>query len=266
MEAIVTSVVCYNNEDEVLSYAKEISRQQCEREIVLVITCNGCKDVELLTSNVHAILPNAKVFDPQRNLGYLPGCLYGISHLDVEYKWAMISNTDIRFEDERFFCHFLDSVPSGVWCVGPNIVLSATGEHQNPFLVRHPSRKQIEKWRIIYSNSVLFYVYYKLSRLKKKYKKSKNENDLSGSVYAVHGSCFALSKECVQQLADIQIPLFMYEEELFLAEMVKTGNGTVHYCRDAVVFHDENLVTGRVSISKKLRWIRESYRYMYNMF
>ena len=151
MDAIVTSVVCYNNEDEIVSYAKEVSKQHCENEIVLVVTCNSCRDVELLTRDVLAILPNARVFDPHKNLGYLPGCLYGISCLNMEYKWAMISNTDIRFGNERFFRDFLDSVPHGVWCVGPNIVLSQTGERQNPFLANRPSQRLIERWKLIYS-------------------------------------------------------------------------------------------------------------------
>ena len=97
MYKIAVSVICYDNEEEVLDFADKLSRQKDSEKIVLLVTCNKCMNVKKLINDLNEIKISSQIFEPGENLGYLHGCLYGFKEFGEEYEWAVISNTDIDF-------------------------------------------------------------------------------------------------------------------------------------------------------------------------
>lgn len=55
MIEIAVSVICYDNENEVLEFANKLSRQKDSEKIMLLVTCNKCKNVEQLRENLSKI-------------------------------------------------------------------------------------------------------------------------------------------------------------------------------------------------------------------
>lgn len=264
MNDIAVAVACYNNEDEVLEFARKLSHQNQIEKIQLLVTCNACKDFEQFGNDIKSILPTAQVFDAGSNLGYLSGCLYGVKKTKIPYSWIMVSNTDIDFPQDNFFEKALNKVPENVWCIGPNIVLSATGAQQNPFLKSRPSNKKVNTWRIAYSNYFFFRLYQKLHKLK--IKKKIQSPRSSGEVYAVHGSCFFLRNECVQKIIEENSNIFMYGEELLIAEIVRENAKCSFYNSEVSIYHNENQVTGKVASKRKQQWFKASISYLYSRF
>lgn len=258
---IAVAVTCYNNEDEVLKFAKHLSNQTLMDRIQLLVTCNACKDFDEFQRKLLRELPTALAFNPNKNLGYLHGCLYGVKASKTSYSWVMISNTDIELKNNDYFEKLLDSPISDVWCVGSDILLKVNGVHQNPFLLHRPSRKKYNLWKVVYSSYPLFYLYFKLHGLKSK--TVANEEIKSGFVHAVHGSCFLLKNECVQKIIEENPLIFMYGEELLIAEIIRENNKKCYLNVDARVIHNENQVTGKIGNKRKQGWFKQSIKYLF---
>ena len=263
---IVISVVCYNNEDEVIAFAKQISEQSFDKNIQLIITCNSTKKIEYLKDAVNEVSIDSHIFNPEKNLGYLSGCLYGLERTKLpDYYWLMICNTDLILESKTFFEDVLDGVDSDVWCIGPSITLKTTGKEQNPFFVERPSKWSMLIRKIAYSHYLLYKTYFKLSDVKCKTKKMEKKHS-SQQVYAVHGSCFLLNSDVIPLLVKESQNIFMYGEELLVSELIRGYGKKVFYNADTKIIHNENQVTGKIANSKKQQWFKQSTDYLYRRF
>lgn len=231
---IVISVTCYNNEDEVIAFAKQIAKQSVCKNIQLIITCNSTKKYDYLKAAVDEVSIVSYIYNPGKNLGYLQGCLYGVKKTNLpNHYWLMISNTDLTFTTNTYFEDILNDVNSDDWCIGSNILLKETEKSQNPFFLERPSKRSMLIRKIAYSNFLLYQMYFKLSNIKAKI--VKNEDKYSSQyVYAVHGSCFLLNSEIV--------PVLMKESHLLdecLAQYRKGRIGSVstHSVRTMIGWH-----------------------------
>ena len=262
MRDVAVAVALYNNEKEVIDFAKKLLKQNIIDRIQFLVTCNACKDVKKFKDELLCVLPSALIFDPGENLGYLNGCLYGVKKAGNAFSWVMVSNTDIEFVESSFFEKAVDNISEDIWCIGPDITLSATGIHQNPFLHERPSKRKLLIWNVAYSNYLFFMLYFKLSKLKPK--RVQRNTKKFGAVYAVHGSCFLLRRECVKSILTKCKGIFMYGEELLVAETIYRNHKKT-YCNLSIgAIHNENQVTGTIGMKKKQKWFKKSITYLIN--
>ncbi|OON85000.1 hypothetical protein BXO88_14530 [Oribacterium sp. C9] len=264
MRDIAVAVVCYNNEAEVVEFTKNLSKQSIIDNIQLLVTCNAVGDFEKFQKEIENVMPSALVYNPGKNLGYLPGCLYGVEQSGRMYSWVMVSNTDIEIIQSNFFDAAFKEVGDDIWCIGPDIKLASIGVHQNPFLKKRPTKSKVTIWRIAYSCFPLFWLYFKLYDLKPQ--KNKKEKLQIKSVYAVHGSCFLLKRECVDRILEEKPNVFMYGEELIIAEIIKSNGKTCFFDSDLKILHNENQVTGKIESKRKQRWFKESMNFYIHLF
>lgn len=263
MTKIALSVICYNNETEILKFAQKLSRQKFHEEITLLVTCNGCENPVGLQNRLKKIKENTYVYTPEKNIGYLPGCLYGLSCYTESYSWAIVSNTDIDFVTDDFFEVFLETkYTEDVSCVGPDVMLATTGMHQNPFAQSRPSRRIMRFRRWIFSNYGRFVLYNWLSSVKKKLIRTSEGYVQSGLVYGVHGSFIILKKQCISDLIIDKTPIFMYGEELYIAEKLREKNLLTYYDAQLKIIHNENQTTGKVNERRKQKWFEQSVNFL----
>lgn len=263
---IVISVTCYNNEDEVIAFAKQIAKQSVCKNIQLIITCNSTKKYDYLKAAVDEVSIVSYIYNPGKNLGYLQGCLYGVKKTNLpNHYWLMISNTDLTFTTNTYFEDILNDVNSDDWCIGSNILLKETEKSQNPFFLERPSKRSMLIRKIAYSNFLLYQMYFKLSNIKAKI--VKNEDKYSSQyVYAVHGSCFLLNSDIIPLLIKESQNIFMYGEELLVSELVREQGKKVFYNSYTKIIHNENQVTGKIANRKKQQWFKQSTDYIYRRF
>ena len=264
--SILISVVCYNNEDEVIAFAKQLAEQSICNNIQLIVTCNGSKRFEYLMGALSHFSFPTHVYNPERNLGYLQGCLYGVrkTKLPDQY-WLMVCNTYLCFTSTNFFESVFDGVDSSVWCIGPNIKLKATGKSQNPFFFERPSKQSMLLRKIVYSNYMLYKVYCMFSDMKNKSWKEEIRHT-SCFVYSVHGSCFLLKSDVIPLLIKESQNIFMYGEELLVSEIVRGQQKKVFFNCEASAIHNENQVTGTIATKRKQQWFKQSTDYIYSRF
>jgi GT2 family glycosyltransferase len=269
MRDIGVAVTCYNNESEVLLFARQLLKQSIKERIQLFVTCNSCSSYSKFKKELNETIPSAVVFDAGKNLGYLNGCLYGVKRSINTYSWVMVCNTDIEFKEDDFFEKALSDVNEDIWCIGPDVTLVSSGKHQNPFFKERPSNNKILIWRIAYSNYLFFRLYFFLSTIKSKIKsKTKNFDDISknGNVYSLHGSCFIMSADCMNEVLSTCKNLFMYGEELLVSEIIYKNRKKAYYNDRIGILHNENQVTGQVNIKNKQKWFKHSMKIISNIF
>lgn len=268
MKKIAVSVVCYNNEDEVIKFAKELEKQE-EKNFVFLVTVNVANSIVELKNQLRKISIQSFVYETQTNLGYLHGCIKGLQEYSVNncYDWAFISNTDIEFLQSNFFSIFQKAkISSDVWCVAPNITLNRDKTLQNPFLLNRLSKRKMEFYKSVYNNFLFFIVYINLSKIKRIIKKTRAKDISSQNIYAAHGSGFFLKKDCVSELINNNDPIFMYGEELLVAEIICENNKKTYYFEEIKFLHFANQVTSLQKNRMLQKWFANSINYLYNRF
>lgn len=265
---IIISVVCYNNEDEIAAFAEMLNKQTMSSDIELVVTCNLCNAPEKFRARLGEIRKGTRVFCPEKNLGYLHGCLYGVERYGGAFDWAILSNTDITFKKESFIEDLLSSCEkdNDVWAIAPNTFRSSNGVQQNPFCLSRPSCRRMWLWKTAYSTALTFSLYFLLAAIKRKIKKEEVEHIDSGYIYAEDGSFFMLHRDCIRALQGEKDDIFMYGEELLIAEIISENGKKIFYDKDAILIHNENSTTGKILSRQKQKWFKKSYRYLFQRF
>lgn len=190
----------------------------------------------------------------QSNLGYLPGaCNVLNNYVEVkEYDYVVISNVDLTIE-ESFFSNlekkiFKDEV---AW-VATQIWTEQEKRDKNPKILNRCSKMKLELIRLLYKYPVLDYIYTNSLYLRKKARPQYSEQD----IYAGHGSFMMLTKSFFEEYDRIEYPLFLFGEEMFLAELIRNKKLTVRYVPDLCVIDKEHTSTSRM---------RKKEYYKYNL-
>lgn len=267
---LIIVVTCYNNEDEVVRFVKDLCKQGDCNKITVLITCNEISDITKLKANLKDISIRNYVYVPSKNLGYLQGCFYALKlYKKIEdTDWIMISNTDVNLKSKDIVNKLRKyDGNSLVGVIAPDIELPSK-KKQNPFLIKRPSKMQIKIWKTIQSHPLTYYIYAWMSIKKHHFIKKKNvsEGVEKKEIYAAHGSCFIIRGDCVKIAMQYNNKIFMYGEELFIAEVVKSIRRKIYFIPEIHIEHNENTITGKVGIRKKASWNKQSYKYLWKEF
>lgn len=271
MNNITVIIINYKNEEEVLDYAKMLSKQTASNKINIIIVNNKKSDncyIDL-KSEIKKINISIDLFEPKENLGYLNGTIYGYNEFtynkNIIPDWVVISNTDIEINDKQFFEKFLSKNYDGnIWCVAPSVYAPNSNSFQNPQYIKRCSLHKIN--RLIFINKVPFisYIYWKLAEIKAKIKKSKKQE--SQYIYSAHGCFFALKNEFIEKIKNNSYGGFLYSEEAYIAENILMNRKKCFYDARLEVIHNENSVTGLLGMKKKSKYIVNSLKYIREEF
>lgn len=265
---VLFSVVSYNNCAEIVSFIEMLERQTIKECIDLVITCNYPGDYEKLVKHLENRLINVSIVDPKSNLGYLNGCLYGVKTIQEynQYTWIFVSNTDIVLADDYLIERLLQTqFEENVCCVAPDIILPSK-KKQNPFLINRLSSTRVKTLFYIHSNWQLLRMYTLISKLKDRSKQKSNSKIFDNIIYASHGSVLVLKPRIISIALQSSNDIFMYGEEIYIAELIRLNQGVTKYVPELVIRHNENSTTSLSSIKKKSEWYKQSYGFIIHEF
>lgn len=273
MNRVHIAVSCFVNEGEVLSFAKQIENQTVNNRITLHIVINkSSSDIkkEWLINEVSKLCIHTSFHYPDANLGYLHGGLLGLDSCDrkTDNDWYVVSNTDLQFQDTTFFETLLEMrVEANTVVIAPDVVLQTTGRHQNPYMISRPSKKSMLIRKICFSNYVLYRLYLAAARIKQSFSSTtKCMIDKSMNIYAAHGCFLCMRQSVLNDLDHYSAGLFMYGEELLLAEVVNMQNKKVLYYPDLKILHMHRVITEREANRKKQKWFNQSINLLVNRF
>lgn len=271
MKNVLITVINYCNEKEVLEYAKMISHQTIADQISLVIVNNKKSNQSIinLEFELREIKLSTEIYNPEENLGYLNGVLYGynkyIEKNMVEPKWMVVSNTDIIINDCKFFEKINKrEYEKDIWCVAPSVFSPNNNSYDNPHYESRCTLRKINRVIWIHEKAWRAFIYWKLAILKAKF--SKKEKKSSQYVYSAHGCFFVLRNEFVEKIKEKKYGGFMYSEEAYIAENILAMNKKCFYDSELELIHNENSVTGLLGGGEKSKLIANSLKYIKKEF
>ena len=239
------------------------------KDICLLVTCNACENTKKLIDSISDSGVDYRVYLPNENLGYLNGGLFGLSKYEEEgnsYEWGIICNTDIDIEDKSFLTHIESYNNSTLWGLAPNVVRKSNGNKQNPFLKERISKKRVHLYKLIYERKWAYKLFFFLVKIKRVILKKEVVEVHSSYIYAMDGSIFILRKPFIDTIINTQNDIFMYGEEIFIAELAYRNNKKIYYDEYINIVHNEKATTSLIGIGKKQKWFMQSYNYLWKEF
>ncbi|MGK0720331.1 hypothetical protein SUB233_01604 [Streptococcus uberis] len=269
---IINLVNCYNNEKEVINYAKHINKLVNSNYLILAININSLNSLDEVsfTDSVKKEFKNSIVINSQQNFGYLNGMLNAYQsiekNIDIsELKYIIMSNTDIIFENNNFLFDLLNcEYNERIGCIAPSVFMPDRKTYENPQQLLRYSLSDINRRIWIFSHPMISFLYFKLSDIKSKVIKRKKKK--SCEVYSAHGCFFILSKDFFNKIKDKKYGSLMYSEEAYIAEMIKKYNYTAFYDSNLEVMHLESTVTSLLDNKSKSKMYVDSLNYIKSTF
>jgi len=170
---------------------------------------------------------------------------------------VVIGNNDLVFD--RGFLEQLDQleVEPDVFAICPDIV-TPVGDHQNPHVIQPMSVGRKAAMAAYFSN---YYVGAAMLYIKRRFMK-KRARFVPGR-FEIHmgiGACYILKKKFLECVGRLDERVFLYGEEAFLTNQIKSNGGRLMYCSELRVLHLESIATAKIPRKEKYRMTQESFR------
>lgn len=259
-------IVCVNYDSyiELDSYLASINKAVVGvGEVIVDVTVadnsNGKECISgTLYSNIHL-----KQFNYD-NLGYLGGASSVINNLSdvMEYDYVAISNVDLKMSEDFFNVLKAINVDEETAWIAPKIYSHDEDRDRNPKVLNRYSKNKLKMLYYMYKYPALFYLYtstaYKRKKLAPKYEEME--------IYAGHGSFMLLTRNFFEKYKRIDYPIFLFGEELFIAELIRNKGMKVQYVPSLIVEDMEHVSTSRMKKKFYFKCNTESIKYILDTF
>ena len=177
------------------------------------------------------------------NPGYFGAVKKLMQEVDVSgYDYAIVSNVDLTMAEDFFEQLAAYDCPEDTGWIAPRIWSQLEGRDRNPARTERPSRRKMQILKSFYQYPLLDTIYHRTVYRRKKY----NGQAAAGRIYAGHGSLIILTKQYLQKCGKIDYPMFLFCEELFLAENCRQKGLTVRYEPSIQVYDKEHVSIGKM--------------------
>ena len=177
------------------------------------------------------------------NPGYFGAVKKLMQDVDVAgYDYAIVSNVDLTLAEDFFINLAAYDCPEDTGWIAPRIWSQLEGRDRNPQRMTRPTRRKMQILKAFYQYPLLDTIYHHTAYRRKKY----NTQAEPGTIYAGHGSLIILTKQYLQKCGKIDYPIFLFCEELFLAENCRQAGLTVRYEPSIQVNDKEHVSIGKM--------------------
>jgi len=260
MAKAIIITISYKSVVSTLELLHSLQHMRALSEIDTVVVDNSCGG-EDLSSIRHAMgqLRNMELLESSTNRGYFGAARFALEHYLAQGRglpdWLIVCNHDVLIEDQNFFSRLFTLDPSTVGIIAPRIQVLQNGTEQNPFMKYRPGALRWQVFRFAKSSYAVAVVWDWMSRLKKTLKalrwvpgQGAGETQIPPSepIYAAHGSFFIFSRSYFERGGYLDENLFLYGEEVSVAEICRSLKLPIIYEPSLRVLHNEHQSTGRV--------------------
>lgn len=283
VQSVLVICINYHSEKDTLAFVRDVFRQEYSGMLhVMVVDNNEKAPSETLLSNLSEFDQCVQVGYPGKNLGYFGGAAWGLSQYLIDKTlpdWIIVSNTDIEFTDRDFFSRLtILHKKNNCALIAPAIYSTQAGVDQNPFMEKRPSvlRMKLYKWVFhFYSIYVLYQtaglLKQKISRFIKKTQAHFENSEMIASaysrqIYAPHGSFIIFHRNYFEAGGSLNHGVFLFGEEVFVAESARRLGLTVMYDPSMVLWHREHATTSILADRKKAKYVSIASAYCADEF
>lgn len=209
----------YCSGDETLKWIRSIPEDK--RILTVVVDTSAEKTDPELEKALKDLREDVMYLNPGENLGYFGGARYGLSRVrekGIAFDALIVSNVDLRFETEDLVgvIQSYDAENAGV--LAPSIL--SDGKDMNPYKLERMTRAQQER-RILYLKHPAFQKGVDLIRGIRKQRQQTAEYPDGMKIYMGYGACFVFLRRYFDRGGNLDLPLFLYGEEPYVAEMCR---------------------------------------------
>ena len=258
--SVLVLCVNYHNDRDTVAFVKGLLALEASDQLQIVVVDNSVREFpEPKLDSLSSSDPRVRVLHPKRNLGYFGGAAWGLrQHLSAAplTDWVVVANTDISFPDYDVLTR-LSRLPKGESpVIAPAIRSNLSGTDQNPYMSKRPSGVRMHFYKWVFRYYPLFVIYHQLSAAKQKITALFHSSGRSASgsgeakeaqrqpIYAPHGAFMIFHRSYFQAGGSFDYAVFLFGEEIFVAETVRRLGLTVMYEPSLVVVHREHATTG----------------------
>lgn len=263
---------------------KDILKQNYSDTVKIIIVNNSNENDSYKTNidlmKLYKDKENIIILNPGKNLGYFGGANWALSkYLETNNipEWIIVANTDIIIPENNFFEKLFNLYPNGIdGIIAPSIFSLVSKVDQNPNILTRPNWKKFFLYGWIYKCFFIYFLYNLLSKVKKFIKKifnyHKNISNLENTsefdkvIYAPHGSFIVINKVYFELGGNLNYKMFLYGEEIFIAEKIRLLGLKVIYDPRLKVVHKDHITTKTVKNRKKLKYMYEANQYLANQY
>ena len=198
------------------------------------------------------------------NPGYLSAALKTIYAADIpSYDYIIISNVDVLV-DESFFASMKDiEVDKQTAWIAPAIFSESEKRDVNPKIQERYSKKRLQQLQLLFRFPLLYHLYTQTVYRKKVITATQKPQQ---DIYAGHGSFMIFTSAFFQKCPKMDYPVFLFCEELFLAEKVRSIGGKTTYCPSIKIHDKEHASTGKMKLSRYCKYNFEALTYIIRHF
>ncbi len=225
-----------------------------------------------------AQLSNVELVESATNRGYLGAARFALDHYLAQSHgipdWVIVCNHDVLIPDPGFVEKLLRHNPDGVGVIGPRILAPPLNIEQNPFLRRRPGVWRRATMRFYSADYRCAVIWDWLARTKRKiaawFSRRAEKHLEDGSavelVYAIHGAFMVFSRKYFESGGYLDTNLFLFGEEISVAEICRSRGLSVIYDPSLKVIHEEHLTTGKRMTRFAYEYHRKAVRHLMSQY
>jgi len=266
---ILIIAVSFFGSKDLVSYLESLRAQTFHAwRIVIVDNSESPDEWRLIRELAHGD-SRVQAMRAPKNLGYFGAVHWALQQTSYsDDRWLIVSNVDVRLAGPETLSELMLVPPKGIAVVAPSIRSTWDGKDQNPYQLTRPTIQQMNRRRWILGNPILLQLVILIYAAKGRLMRHRN-NSLdpteSRFIYAAHGSFFAVSHSFLDCGGHFEFPLFLFAEELFIAEQARTYGLRTLYAPAVKVEHIEHSQTGYFRSFKMLQHGARAARYGYSL-
>lgn len=252
MLSILYIIVNYNSADDTLRYLKSIKKSQQNIEqlkLDIILVDNSTNKSLKLRKSLSLLDLNLKIID-SGNVGYFGAFKVALERVGyvriLQYDHVIISNVDLQLPRDFFIKLSEIKFGTEIGALAPSILSICRNNDLNPKIDKKPKKTKIILNIILFKFPFLFKLYAKLSELKTKHKKISNGSRI---IYAPHGSFIIFNKIFFNRGAIIDYPVFLFGEEMYVAEIMRQVNLKILYTPAIKIFDFDHGATSKENSS-----------------
>jgi hypothetical protein len=201
------------------------------------------------------------------NAGYFGAVSYVFQHEIVNpelYDFTIISNVDIHIPDDFLYNLLNFEPPAGTGIIAPSIISISENIDKNPGMTTRPTKYKMLFYQFLYANSWFYRIFLKIRKFRiKLIRPVQYDNRI---IYAAHGSLIILCKAYFALRGAVNYPVFLFGEEIFLAEELLNRKLLTIYNPSIKVFDDEHIGTSKIKIQSQCKLSYTAIKYLINKY
>jgi GT2 family glycosyltransferase len=247
--------VIYNTYPETIRYIDSLAPLATGR-ITLILVDNSDKAIPKDFLKKIKSYPFLHYLKTGGNSGYFGGAREGLNYYLQKFAtyppWILVTNVDIVFTPQFF--HSLNKLndQKNLGVVAPSIISQIWKTDYNPKIPLRYSKRKLKFYRLLYSNFLLHNLFllgaYSKKRLLGLLKGNQEEFEdpqhKGKKIYAPHGSCLVFKDTYFNRGGTLDLPNFLFGEEVLVAETALQLGLDVEYHPELVIHDYEHASVG----------------------